>query len=265
MSRTHTDSDSGTDADAKRDTDPKGDADASTVSDAKAATDASTDTDIKADAAASTDNGIKADAAASTDNGIKADADAKAETDAGLKPDTNSDASTDPGADAGVPMPVVAAEAPEDNELPGRLEATAPRQWRNRATPWLFAAVLLAGGFLGGVQVQKTWGKATTNSSGASQSARQTPGFTPPSGFSGGGGFRPGTESQETTGTLKSVTTSALTIRTSDGKTRTVKIAESTRIQQSVTIAKLKPGRPITVQGSTAADGTVTATAVTIS
>jgi hypothetical protein len=217
-----------TDSDSGKDIDAKGDTDAKVDADASPVSDAKADTDAKA----------PAKSAATTSTGARRDTE---------------------------PMPVVEAEAPEDNELPARLEATAPRQWRNRATPWLFAAVLLAGGFLGGVQVQKTWGKATTNSSGASRSASQTPEFTPPSGFSGGGGFRAGTESPETTGTVKSVTTSALTIRTSDGKTRTVKIAESTRIQQSVTITKLTPGRPITVQGSTAADGTVTATAVTIS
>lgn len=161
------------------------------------------------------------------------------------------------------------AEPPDDNELPARLEAAAPRRWRNRATPWLVAAVLLTGGFLGGVEVQKTWGTTSpttaAGSPGASQDgfAGQVPDFTPASGFPGGG-FRNGTD-QETTGTLKSVTTTALTIRTKDGKTRTVKIAESTKIRQTVTIGKLKAGRPVTVQGSTAPDGTVTATAVTIS
>ncbi|NMO51860.1 hypothetical protein HH310_11730 [Actinoplanes sp. TBRC 11911] len=221
MSKTHTDSDSGTDAEAK----PGTDAEAKPGTDAEAKP------------------GTDAEAKPGTDAEAKPGSDDRSDAGAGSKRDTQA-----------LPTAAAEAETPHDDELPARLRAAAPRQWRNRATPWLFAAVLLAGGFLGGVQVQKTWGKPAADSSGASQ-AIPAPAFTPPA----------GTDIQETTGMLKSVTTNALTIRTTDGRTRTVKIAESTRMRQSVTIAKLKPGRPVTIQGSTAADGTVTATAVTVS
>lgn len=145
-------------------------------------------------------------------------------------------------------MPAV-AEPPDIADLPGALAAAAPRRWWNRATPVLLAVFLLAGGFLGGVQAQKNWGK------NAIAPVRQEPRPLP-------AGER---KSEATSGTLTSVTTSAITIRTDAGRAVTVRIIEGTKIQQSTTLAELTAGRPVTVQGSTATDGSITATAVTVS
>nr|WP_296072899.1 hypothetical protein [uncultured Actinoplanes sp.] len=151
--------------------------------------------------------------------------------------------------DTGI-RPVTAGE-----DLPAAIAAAAPRRWHDRATPWLLAAVLLAGGFLGGVAVQKTWGRVA--SPVASPSPDQRP--------SAGPGPRPGGGAPATTGTLQSVTATALTLRTGDGRTVTVRLGESTKIQQTATIAALTAGRAVTVQGNTGTDGTITATAVTAS
>lgn len=62
-----------------------------------------------------------------------------------------------------VVLPILAAgEPPADAGLPGELRAAAPLRWSNKATPVLLAAVLLAAGFLGGVQAQQHWGRSTS-------------------------------------------------------------------------------------------------------
>jgi uncharacterized protein DUF5666 len=149
----------------------------------------------------------------------------------------------------------VKEETPDDTGLPAALAKAAPRRWTNRATPVLFCLVLLAGGFLGGVLVQKEWGKTTT---AAAQTPRQGGGLP-----SGGPGFPPGPgQGEATTGTLTSVTANTLTLQTSAGRTVTVKIAETTKVLQTTTLPALRTGSPVTVQGSTATDGTITATEV---
>ena len=166
-----------------------------------------------------------------------------------------------------------AAEQPDTDGLPGALAAAAPRRWTNRATPLFAATVLLAGGFLGGAVVQKQWGKSEISP------GRQTPrpeGGGVPSGFGGPGGAggfggqagpngRAGSGGQQTTGTLTAVTSTGLTLRTADGGTVTVKIAGGTQVLQPAPAAVLKEGQSVTVQGSTATDGSITATTVTAS
>lgn len=159
-------------------------------------------------------------------------------------------------------LPGLTEEPPDNADLPGELRAAAPRKWWNRATPLLLGVFLLAGGFLGGVQVQKHYGRSP--SPAASAVTRQMPGGVGFSGPPGGGGFGMG-GTNATTGTLKSVTATALTVQTAAGRTVTVKIAESTKIQQTTTLAELAAGRSVTVQGATATDGSITATAVTAS
>jgi hypothetical protein len=144
-------------------------------------------------------------------------------------------------------LPAV-AEPPDNADLPGALAAAAPRRWSNRATPVLLAVFLLAGGFLGGVQAEQNWGR--------NPPVREAPRVLP----TGAGG-----NGEATTGTLKSVTANAVTLQTEDGRTVTVRIIEGTKIQQATTLARLSTGRPVAVQGSTATDGSITATAVTVS
>jgi hypothetical protein len=149
-------------------------------------------------------------------------------------------------------------EPPADADLPGRLVAAAPWRWGNRATPVLLAVALMAGAFLGGVQVQRKWG--TTAPSSSSSGAR-FPGRGA-SGFPGGG--LSGREAA-TIGTIKTLTPTEVTIETSAGTTVVVKIADSTTISRTTTVADLKTGQSITVRGAAGPDGTVTATALTVS
>ncbi|MEU4242834.1 DUF5666 domain-containing protein [Actinoplanes sp. NPDC026619] len=156
-------------------------------------------------------------------------------------------------------------EPPVDEDLPAQLSKAAPRRWFNRATPVLLGVFLLAGGFLGGVGAQKHWGKTSSSGTSAVTRSGSFSGQMPSGmGASGGpgGGFGGGTA---TVGTIKSISASALTMTTAAGKTITVKIAESTKVQQTITVAKLKAGQSLSVQGSTATDGSITATSVTAS
>jgi hypothetical protein len=171
-------------------------------------------------------------------------------------------------------------EPPADNDLPGQLAAAAPRRWGNRATPALLAVALPAGGFLGGVQVQRHWGNSsatpasTTSSAGGTRTGTfpggRASGFPAgasagPGGGFPGGGSPGGGNTAATTGTIKKITTTALTVQTTAGATVTVKIAASTTISKATTLANLKTGQAVTVRGSTGTDGSVTATAVTAS
>lgn len=163
--------------------------------------------------------------------------------------------STDTDTDTDVLEPVSEPEAPDNPDLPAELEKTAPRRWTNRATPVLFGLVLLSGGFLGGVAVDKQWGRHTTTTAAPTERM--------PFAFPSGGPPMAGGDREATTGTIESVTATGLTMKTTAGRTVTVKIADSTKVQQTVTLAKLQTGQSVTVQGSTATDGSITATSVT--
>jgi hypothetical protein len=173
-------------------------------------------------------------------------------------------------------------EPPADADLPGQLAAAAPRRWGNRATPVLLVLALMAGAFLGGVQVQRKWGATASSSSSSTSAGARFPGrgasSFPRGGFPGGGasggpGFPRdsasagpgGGDETATVGTIKTLTATEMTIETSAGTTVVVKIADSTTISRMTTVADLKTGQSITVRGPAGPDGTVTATAVTAS
>lgn len=179
-------------------------------------------------------------------------------------------------ADETVILPVVDDEEPQDG-LAVELAKAAPRRWFTKATLPLAAAVLVTGAFLGGVLTERQTGSGQ-------QAAGNFPaagGF--PSGFPGGGGFgqsgggaptgggtsttAPATTSGSaaTTGTVKLVDGSTIYVETADGTVITVKTGKDTSVRTSKTakLSDIKAGAKVTVQGTTAGDDTVTATAVT--
>jgi hypothetical protein len=167
---------------------------------------------------------------------------------------------TDTDTDTAV-LPVVTDTADGHGDLPAALEAAAPRRWWNRATPVLLGLLLIAGGFLGGVAVQKEWGSQAASATVQPQAGTRMPGGGGPSGAPrerGGPAAAP-----STTGTLTAVDGAALTVRTADGRTVNVKIVETTRVRRTAPLTTLTTGRAVTVEGSTATDGTITATEVT--
>jgi hypothetical protein len=117
----------------------------------------------------------------------------------------------------------------------------------------LAALALAAAGFYGGVEVQKGQGDSATSA----VSARA------PGGAAAGGT----SATSATTGTVKSTNNGMLTITTSDGKAVKVQpTADATVTRNAESDAtEVHPGDTVVVEGTTASDGTVTATRVTAS
>lgn len=168
--------------------------------------------------------------------------------------------------------------------------APQPRKRLGKLTAVLVALLVAGGGFLAGVQVQKH--QTTPAASAASAFARRGTGaaageggFT---GFGGGaGGTGRGTGGTGGTGTggtgtggtgsggagsttsipavigqIVSVNGDTVVVKNLGGKLITVKLSGTTTVTQVSTVAALKAGQNVTVAGTTAADGTVTATSV---
>jgi hypothetical protein len=123
-------------------------------------------------------------------------------------------------------------------------------------------------GFLGGVQVQKHWGKSgsqTTNPFGNTGfPALGASGF-PALGANPGGGSTSGAAGGATTGTVKLVDGGTIYVQTADGRTVTVKTTSGTsvRVSQAGSLKDLSAGVTVSVDGNTSSDGTVTATTIT--
>ncbi len=173
---------------------------------------------------------------------------------------------------------------PFADDLTAELEAAAPKPWRNRATVVLGALVLIVGGFLGGVQVEKHYGKTTTaaNARAAlSQFANARGGAGATGGFGRGGATggtgtggtasaapstaSGGTTGQTNTGKITLVDGSTIYVTLASGDVLTVKTTSATKVSVgSVSkVSGLKAGQSVTVTGPTDSSGNVTATAIT--
>jgi hypothetical protein len=181
---------------------------------------------------------------------------------------------------------------PEDERRDGLAEElahAAPKRWWNRGTVVLAGLVLLAGGFVGGVQVQKNWGTQSGVTGGfpagfngaAAGGAGRYGGGTGGAGRGGAGGYgstggfgapqsgqgQPGAAaaSSGTTGTVKLVDGSTIYVQTPDGNLVTVNTTGKTTVSaaSATTLKSIKAGQTVTVQGTTGSDGSVAATSVT--
>lgn len=151
---------------------------------------------------------------------------------------------------------------PQD-DLSAELAAAAPRKLVNKTTVGLAGLVLALGGFIAGVQVQKGAGTATN----AATPNRAFPTAFGQFGQNGGNGGGTGQNrgGSTTTGTVKLVDGSTVYVQTANGDVITVRTSASTAVQltQTAKLSDLKPGAPVTVEGASGTDGTVTATKVT--
>lgn len=156
-------------------------------------------------------------------------------------------------------------ESPDDG-LSAQLAAAAPRRWWSRTTVYLAGAALLVAGFLGGVQVQKSYG-STPTSGGAGNFPPVAGGYFPRQNGAGQGqqGGASGAARGGTSGTIKLVDGGTVYVQTATGDVITIKTNGGTKVAvaKAGALKDLKAGDAVTVQGSTAADGTVTATTVT--
>jgi hypothetical protein len=159
------------------------------------------------------------------------------------------------------------------------VDALPARPRRRLLTPvsgGLSAIVLVAAGFIGGVQVQKRQGNDTN--SGAARSglpaafaARLAQG----GGGVGGGGQAGGAATGSAragggsggaiAGTVANVKGSTLYVTSADGTTVKVKTNDNSKVTRSASsgVGSVHPGDTVVIQGSTAASGTVTAAGIT--
>jgi hypothetical protein len=153
-----------------------------------------------------------------------------------------------------------------DGDIASHVRARVPLRWKSRTTLTLVSTGLIVAGFLGGLLVQKNFG-ATATTSTAFPGAAGGNGFGQgaSAGAGGPGGATASSGSGATTGTVKLVDGNTVYLTTASGAIVTVKVSDSTALllSQAAALEDLPAGAAITVQGTTAADGSITATTVT--
>lgn len=155
--------------------------------------------------------------------------------------------------------------------LDTELAAAASRRWWNRWTIVFGLALLLVGGFVAGVEVQKAYGEtpaAAGPGGGGPGGYRGQGGF--PEGFPGGGAqtgqgapSAGGQSAEATTGTVKLVDGTTVYIETASGEVVTVRTDADTSVSVPGKLKDLKAGDKVSVEGGADAEGTVTASTVT--
>jgi hypothetical protein len=162
---------------------------------------------------------------------------------------------------------------PFHDNLADELAARQPVRLTSRTTLVLGGVLLIIGGFVGGVLMQKSFGTATTSgvAAGAAAGAAGRGGF---GGAGGAGGAGPAATGQAgtgtgtgnaTTGTVKLVDGTTVYVTMANGQVITVKTSSSTavRVAQAGALKDLAAGATVTVTGTANADGVITATQVT--
>jgi hypothetical protein len=143
--------------------------------------------------------------------------------------------------------------------------APAPKRRMHWTTLVLALGVACVIAFAGGILAQKHWGKASTG------------GFTFPGGGSlpaglaanlgsaagGAGGFG----GAGTTGTVSYIQGTTLYVTTASGSVVKVRVAKGVPVSRTVEskASGIRPGESVVIQGTTADNGTVKATSVTVS
>ncbi|MFY1636245.1 hypothetical protein ACN27F_23730 [Solwaraspora sp. WMMB335] len=150
----------------------------------------------------------------------------------------------------------------------GWLAAGAPRRWTNRVTPWLAAGLLLAAGFAAGVTVPQRDAGATARpgqrAAGGGQYQAGGGQFQPPGGQQSVPAADGGRESAAT-GVVKLVDGDTVYVETEAGTVVIVRTDDDTAVRVPASLDGLAVGAAVTVEGETAADGTVSAESIVAS
>jgi hypothetical protein len=152
--------------------------------------------------------------------------------------------------------------APEDAAWDDPAERLPRRPRRRLITPVtlaLAAVAVGAGGFVGGVVVQRS------QDSGATAAGGPPAGFARPGGFGGGGGGAQ--DAGFITGQVDTLDGRNLYVKTADGTTVRVKVTATASVTRTAKskVRAVHPGDTVVVTGEPAADGTVKAAQVTAS
>jgi hypothetical protein len=160
-----------------------------------------------------------------------------------------------------------------DEEPAETLPARPRRRLLTPVTGGLLAVVLVAGGFIGGVQVQKHQAGGSGGGAGnglpAAFAARLAQGGGAATGAggatAGAGAGRTSGAAAGTTGTVANIKGSTLYVTSAGGTTVKVKTNDNSKVTRnaSSSVARVHPGDTVVIQGSTASGGTVTASSIT--
>ncbi|MBU4215913.1 MAG: hypothetical protein KJ792_14830 [Actinobacteria bacterium] len=159
-----------------------------------------------------------------------------------------------------------------DEEPPAWAAELAPRSRRrvHPVTVGLLAAVLLVGGFVGGVALQRGHQSTTTSASGrgfrfagGAPTGGAVPGAqaTPGAGRGQGGGGFAGGGTPAVSGAVTAVGDGTLTVQPDGGSAVTVRVSAATTVSERGSTS-LQVGAQVQVMGTKAGDGSVDATAV---
>ncbi|TYK53037.1 hypothetical protein [Actinomadura decatromicini] len=183
----------------------------------------------------------------------------------------------------------VLSSSPFEDDVQTALDAAPRERPRPSLTLVLVGGLLLAAGFVGGIEANKRWGPDGSSPGPAAVGARNgtgggLPGGGPAAGYPGGrgagpggtagggsqggapqGGGQGGSQGGMTVGTVKLVSGDTVYVQTLDGGLVTVETSGSTKIQISRAgkASDLKPGSTVSVQGSSGSSGKISATAIT--
>ena len=163
------------------------------------------------------------------------------------------------------------SQAPSAPDISGQLKPARGGGGIPKVTLGLIGAVLLAGGFVGGIAV----GKHNSSSSSSSGSNTAATGNRTRGGYGGYGGFGQnggatggtggtGVRGGAVTGTVSAVSGTTITITESTGKSVTVDTSPQTTVTigKTGTVADLTAGSQVTVLGTPDSSGTITARSV---
>ncbi len=145
--------------------------------------------------------------------------------------------------------------------LDAELAAAASRRWWNRWTIALGLVLLLIGGFVAGVEVQKAYGETPTATGPGSGGLRGQGGF--PTALPGGGAQGGPGRAEATTGTVKLVDGTTVYVETESGEVVTVRTDGDTSVRVPGKLTDLKAGDKVSVEGGPDTEGSVTASSVT--
>ncbi|MDX6256570.1 MAG: hypothetical protein QOJ11_2904 [Frankiales bacterium] len=174
-----------------------------------------------------------------------------------------------PGAKPGLPPDLLNAPVGMDDDLAHALAARPPRRKLPGATAFLGAAVLVAGGFLGGVLTQKHQGGTSTgaggNAAAVAAAFRNRGGTGTGAAAAGGTGGAAAGANGTTLGTVKLVDGNTIYLTATDGSIIRVTTGSGTTIKvtKNGAASDLAPGTAVVVQGTPDASGVVKATTVT--
>lgn len=169
----------------------------------------------------------------------------------------------------------------DDAEPADTLPVRPRRKLLTPVSGGLLAVVLVAGGFIVGVQVQKHQGGSggsggARNGLPAAFAARLAQGGGGATGAGAAGGGQAsgagtgtaragGSAGGATAGTVANIKGSTLYVTSADGTTVKVKTNDNSKVTRnaSSSVGSVHPGDTVVIQGSTAASGTVTASSIT--